>query len=619
MKQESFAGEGTLQFGAFEFELESGELRRDGAPVKLQPQPARVLALLASRAGQVVSREEIREFIWGGETFVDYEHGLNYCIRQIRLALEDSAQTPAYLETVPRRGYRFIAAAKRTPPREETAMLAQTPRLGTGGRRRMARRAAATLILGVLAIAALSVLKVNSESGVAAQRTVVAVLPFDDAGPVPHDEFLSLGLTEVLISRLGQVAPTRLAVAARTSVEHYWREGLSPAEIARHFGADYVVEGTLRRNQNRIWLSVRLIRTDDETQAWAYSQERLIDDVLDFQADVSDRIAAQIPSVIDQAALGVVRPRDPQASLAYLKARYLSGGFRFSDAIEQFRICLDREPRFGPAWSGMAYATSQLYFYQIKPDPAIWDETRQAAQQALQWTPQSSEALTALALVDFYGCWDHEMAERRFRKALEVNPSDVSARLWYASLLNAQGEQQRALDELSLAHQLDPMSVLISADAAWYYYYAGRYREAASQARQTLDISQNAPWARLALFWSCYRLGEEEETRRQALALAELWEFPAEELERIGAGEPQEGIRVWMHSVQRFSHSYQRVLVSAALGDEESLKSDLQEAVERRAWQLVNLEIDPLLERYRSRPWFQELLARVRPAGAAPR
>ena len=268
-----------VRFGPFELDLESGDLWRDGDLVRLEPQPLKVLQLLAGRAGQAVSRKEIQTQVWPNDTFVDFDQGLNYCIRQIRATLGDSAESPRFIETLPRRGYRFVA---RLEPRHH-------------------------------------------------ERVLLAVLPFENMGGDIEQEYFSDGLTEEMISQLGRINPQRLGVIARTSAMRYKRTDQTIEMIARELGVSYVVEGSVRQAESRIRVTAQLVQVTDQTPVWTRTFEQSLGDVLALQSDIAHAIATQIGVALSpQEAVRLAEPRTVQSAAydAYLKGRTSGSGDR---------------------------------------------------------------------------------------------------------------------------------------------------------------------------------------------------------------------------------------------------------------------------------------------------
>jgi TolB-like protein len=247
-----------LRFGAFEFDIKNGDLRKEGSLVRLKPQPLKLLTLLVSQAGEVVGRNDIQERLWGPGTFIDFEQGVNHCVRQIRMALGDDAINPRYVQTLPRRGYRFLPAPQMSETEE--------------------RRIHSSLK--------------NVE------RPVLAVLPFENLSGECHEDHLGDGLTDELITQLGQTYPDALGVISRFSISRY-RNGAKPAvEVGRELGADYIVEGSVRRSVDRVRICAQLVDAEHQTHLWAEPYERTLSDVLSLQCEVAQAIAHEILLVL---------------------------------------------------------------------------------------------------------------------------------------------------------------------------------------------------------------------------------------------------------------------------------------------------------------------------------
>src|SRR5437667_5346086 len=307
-----------LRFGVFELDPKSGELRKAGVEINLPPQPAKVLVLLATRAGQLVTRDELRQQVWGKETFVDFEHGLNSCIKQIRAALDDHPETPHYIETRPRRGYRFIA------PVQEVSARAVTPGAPSEGLPTTALRirprrysiAIVALVLALFATGYFARFAPTRHAVSPADKIMLAVLPFENLTGDPRQEYLSDGLTEEMITQLGRMHPERLGVIARTSAMQYKKTQKGMDQIGRELGVAYVLEGSLRRAGDHVRVSAQLIQVRDQTHLWAESYERDLRDILALQSDVAQAIAREIDLTLSpqqQARMASARPIDPRA------------------------------------------------------------------------------------------------------------------------------------------------------------------------------------------------------------------------------------------------------------------------------------------------------------------
>src|SRR2546429_412815 len=487
-------GEHTLlRFGVFDVDPESGELRKAGVDINLPPQPAKVLVLLATRAGQLITREELRQQIWGKETFVDFEHGLNSCIKQIRAALDDHPESPRYIETRPRRGYRFIA------PVQEVSAHAVTPGapsegLPTTALRIRPRRYSIAIVALVLALFATGYFARFASPRHAVSpgdKIMLAVLPFENLTGDPRQEYLSDGLTEEMITQLGRMHPERLGVIARTSAMQYKNTQKGMDQIGRELGVAYVLEGSLRRAGDHVRVSAQLIQVRDQTHLWAESYERDLRDILALQNDVAQAIARQIEIKLtpqQQARMARARSIDPRVYEFYSKGRYFwnkrsEEGYR--RAIQYFQQAIARDSEYAPAYAGLADAYALLgSMPNVElPRSEAMPRARAAALKALELDDSLAEAHTSLAFVRMHFDWDWPGAEREFVRALQLNPGYATAHHWYAFWLIAQGRAEDALQEIRAAQRLDPLSLIINTGGGEILDYGRRPDEAIWESR----------------------------------------------------------------------------------------------------------------------------------------
>jgi len=461
-----------IRFGPFELDSQACELRRDGEVIPLAPQPFRLLHALASRPGELVTRDELRHKVWDEGTFVDFERGLNFCILQVRTALGDDAKAPLYIETMPRRGYRFVA----------TIADAAAP----GRRPRTLRLAsAAAAVLTVLVIAAWQ----RSSSAPAVPRPMIAVLPFDDlsAAPAAH---LADGMTEELITHLGRIHPQRLGVIARTSVMGYAGTTKSVRDIGRELGARYVVEGSVRREGERVRVTAQLIDARDQTHLWAESFDRSGAGALAIQQDVAERIARALRiELLEEPALTA---RSPAAHEAYLRGRYLWHQGRTADveaAISELHEATRLDPTFALAQVALAEAVHTLAMRGRIPPAAAANEIRAASEAAFRSAPSLAQSHAITAMLHFWYERDFDAAEESFRRAIELNPGEPGALHDHGWLLITRGAFDDGIAEIRRAQELDPVSPRANAHVAWAYIYSGRYADAIREANRALQLS----------------------------------------------------------------------------------------------------------------------------------
>ncbi len=474
------------RFGEFELELQSGQLWRAGAAVKLAAQPAKVLAILVAQPGRLVSREEIERILWGEGGFLGLEQRLNFCIRQIRLALRDDADNPRYIETYPKRGYRFIAAVEELRPAE--------------GHRPQQRRAGSRRLLAyavcVCVVAALGLLVWHgppARTSVPGGRVLTAVLPFQVLNAGPDESYLGDGLTEELIAQLGAVEPDRLGVIARTSAMQYRNRTKAISEIGRELRVAYILQGTIRWAEGRVRISIQLIRVSDQSQIWSETFSRGISDGFAWQSDLSRAVAREVLVKLSPrgapSAPGRVRT-NARTYEAYLKGRYY---WRTLDragidkAIAEFQVAVENDPGYAPAYAGLADCYYALSNMRVEPATAM-AKARSSAARALQIDPDLPEAHLSLALVKAFYDWDWAGADEHFQSAIALNPGFSEARGWYGAFLALMGRLDDSMSQLERAHELDPLSLTINWTMALPLYFAGRYEEALTQVRKTLEL-----------------------------------------------------------------------------------------------------------------------------------
>jgi TolB-like protein/DNA-binding winged helix-turn-helix (wHTH) protein/Tfp pilus assembly protein PilF len=500
-----------VRFGAFEADLRSGELTKQGKRLHLQEQPFRLLAMLLERPGQIITREEVRQRLWP-RAIVDFDHGLSKAISKIRDALGDSAENPRFIETVARRGYRFLAdvqqvrreteakpAQVREPKPAHEAMggdviAAHTTGPGTPG----PRWRVALLIVGGALLVLLSVtwMLYRSQHPFAAIHSV-AVLPLANFSGDASQEYFADGMTDELITQLGQISSVR--VISRTSAMSYKNTRKPLAIIARELDVQAVVEGSVLRDGDRVRITAQLIRVPADEHLWAHSYEGSFRDTLALQSEVSQAIAAQIRATLtrqEKAALRKRKAMNAQAYEAYLKGRYFwnkRDAVGLKRAIEYFQRAIAADPAYAEAYSGLAdaYALAGGWEYGVLPAREATPRAREAATKAVVLDPTLAEAHTSLAFALDQYPWDWAGAEREFRRALDLNPGYATAHHWYGYHLMMMGRSDEGIAELKRAQSLDPLSLIINAGVADVLYIGHRFDEAQRELQKTLEMDPN--------------------------------------------------------------------------------------------------------------------------------
>ena len=502
-----------IRFGTFELDVPAGELRKNGSRVRIQEQPYQLLLVLLSHPVEVVSREELRRQLWPADTFVDFETGLNRSVAKLRELLGDSPDVPRYIRTVPRKGYRFIAAVETSSGAKTEAVASLPPRTPA---KKPSRRTLFFIAVAAMALLATALYwgprRFRRTSTSASRRTMLVVLPFENLTGNPEQEYFSDGMTEETITQLGQLQAKDLGLIARTSAMKYKHTSKGIAEIAQELHVDYIVEGSVRREDNRVRIAVQLIRASDQTHLWADTYDRQLADVLAVQKEIASAIGQQLElRLTDQAERQFTDARPgsvPEANLAayeaYLRGRsYLIASSNTPQAIRRaqsyFREAIQLDPNFARAYSGLGECYVLLTEYRwLAPDQA-YAPAIAALRKALALDNTIGEAHTALAWLAWRHDWDWRTAEEEFNYALRLNPNDVDAhqaRAWYFAW---KGQSQAAMADTARIHELDPAQVS-ELDQAGIFYHQRNYA-------RLMEVGQKAVASRPDFWISHYFLG----------------------------------------------------------------------------------------------------------------
>lgn len=609
-----------VRFGTFQLDLRARELHKAGVKVKLQDQPLRVLALLADRAGQVVTREELRENIWPSDVYVTFDQGLNNAIKKVRIALDDSADNPRFVETVAKRGYRFIAPVTVEP--QSTSEPAPAPPS------RSFRQLAWVVLIAAILLAALAYWSWHRAARSAkpvSEKVILAVLPFDNLSRDPEQDFFSDGLTEEMIAQIGKLNPQRLTVIARSSVAKYKSSSLPASQIGSELRADYLVQGSVRRAADRVRITVQLIEVRNQTDLWAESYDREIHDILALQDSVARTIARQINVTLasdQQARPANPRVLDPEAYDAYLKGRYYWNK-RTGDGLQKaclyFQTAITKDPTYGAAYSGLADCNSGLAWHGFVSPAEALPKAYAAALKAIELDPQSAEAHASLALV-LHHRWDWPRAEIEFKRALELGPQYANAHHWYGDLLSVNGRHDEALVEARQALALDPLNLMIGSWVGLRYYLARDYDHAIEQSRTTVDLDPNFAAAHLVLGENYLLIRQPQDGLAELQSAARLSGNSPLYVAQVAVAEAVAGRKTEARrlirqlenmSSERYVSPYGIAQAYAALNDQERSFQWLHAAYEDRSVWMSYLAVDPLFDRLHSDQRFQDLLNRV--------
>jgi len=510
--QEAHQLRGPLHFGVFEVDLRSGELRKHGLRVRLQEQPFQVLVMLLEHSGEVVTRDELQKRLWPADTFVDFDHGLNKTINKIREALGDSAENPRFVETVARRGYRFLAEVKladASPVRSSEVATRPEPAAEARDRQDLAGKLAmpkhflsslawkTSVFVLLLVMTSLVTWKLHSWNRPSPFIRSLAVLPFESLSSDASQDYFTDGMTDELISDLGQISALR--VISRTSVMAYKHARKPLPQIARELNVDAVVEGTVLRSGDQVRITAQLIEASADKHLWSQSYEGELRDTLAVQNKVARAIADQIRISLnpqEQAALKSVKVVNPEAYVSYLKGRYFWNK-RTADslkvALAYFNQAIEEDPKYAQAYSGLAdtYALLGDWQYAVMTPKEALPKAKAAAIKALELDSALGEAHNSLAFCLDGFDWDLDSAGKEFLRATELNPGYATAHHWYAWHLALLHRYDEALAEMRKAESLDPLSLIINADLAELLALAHSYDESIQQSRKTIEMDPN--------------------------------------------------------------------------------------------------------------------------------
>jgi TolB-like protein/DNA-binding winged helix-turn-helix (wHTH) protein len=628
-----------IRFGDdVELDTQSYKLRRAGRVLKLERIPLEVLLLLIEQRGQIIAREQIVERVWGKGAFLDTDNSINSAIRKIRQVLKDDAEQPRFIQTITGQGYRFIAPVAEAGPeagQRPVAMDIDAPRVTAPASlpARLKRPWPIRLILaGVLLVLLIAAgagwIRSRSRSPQPPNgRLMLAVLPFQNLTGDPSQDYFSEGLTEEMITQLGNLDPKQLGVIARTSVMHYKNSSTPLEQIGGELGVQYLLEGGVRRDSDHVRITAQLIQVKDQTHLWARTYDRELSSLLVVQGEIAQEIADEI-----QLTLGDHRPQTPNAmsSLSpqvyqaydlYLKGQYflskrsLAG---FQQAIEYFQRATTKDPNYARAYAGLADSYALFTGYSGASSTKYMPQARAAALRALQLDDKLPDAHTALALIVQNYDWDWQTAEKEFRRAIELNPNYATAHHWYAEHLMWRGKFDDALRESELARQLDPLSLIIATDNGVILYHSRQYDRAIEKWRVVLEMDPD--FGRAHLITAAYL-----EKGMFAEALADIeskshpvgppfyWALLAWVDGRLQR-EPQS--QRALHELERFSRQRQidpgvLAWAYAGTGNKDQALAWLEKAYDQHSIGLTALKVDPVYDPLRNDPRFHNLLQRV--------
>ena len=556
----------------FELDLRAGELRKQGVKIKLQEQPFQILAMLLEHPGEVVTREALRKKLWPADTFVDFDHGLNKAINKLREALGDSADSPRFVETVAKRGYRFMRDLQHTP----------------------------------------------------GQIRSLLVLPLENLSRDPEQEYFADGLTEELITRLARIGALR--VLSRTTAMHYKGVRRPLPEIARELQVDGVVEGTVLRSGEQVRISAQLIHAPTDTHLWADSYERDLRNILALQSEVAQAIAREVQVKLtpeERARFAEVAPVNPEAYEAYLKGRYHWNRRSAADlpmAVRCFQQAIAKDSAYAAAYAGLADSLSSFGTWSFVSPNEGCAKAKGPALRALDLDPSLGEAHVSLAWIKAWYDYDFVAAEGEFERAIELNPRYPTAHYWFGFFLAYMGRYEEGYTELQRAIRLDPLSAVIHWGFGFVYWCSRRYDQAIEELTKAVELDPTFAPAYAFLGW-VYSLRSSHEVAITSLRRAvQLSQGASQWLGSLGeayaaGGNCDEARKILEQlndlSKERYVTPYIVGRIYTALGEKDEAIRWLETAYQERAAWMVVLKTDPHLDALRSDLRFQDLLHRM--------
>lgn len=560
-----------FRFGPYEADIRAGELRKGGLRIRLRDKSFEVLVCLLEHPGELVSREELQHKLWPEGVFIEFDNSLNSAVNRLRCALQDMSHKPKYIETLRRRGYRFIASVE---PVESSP------------------------------------------------RRTLAVLPFANLNGDPEKEYFADGITDALITELGSIGSLR--VISRQSVVHLKGSSEALPKIAGEFAAHAVVEGSVLHAGDRVRITAQLVLTDPEQHVWAQSYERRISDILEIQREIARAIAGRIQVTLtpeNLSRLSHSHPVNPQAYEAFLKGCFYMdrrSGEGLQKACEYFERSIALDPAFAPTWASLGLCYSQLGFWGHVPPKEAGTKATEAANMALELDESLALAHAVRGWIALYYDWDFACSERELHRSLELNPSEWQGQATLAVFqFIVRGDIHAGIELTREMLRIDPLSLYTNTNAAWYFVFARDYEQASEQAYRTIDMFPEALHAWYALGQAKLGMGRWDEAI-DAFQRATGISRDAVSIGYLGharRGRIAEAEALLGELLERSSRQYVTpkpfINIYAALGDIDQAYHWVEEAFRRRDATLVFLDMVPVCDPLRGDARFGKMLQRV--------
>ncbi len=653
----------TLKFGPYLVDLAAGEMRKNGLRIRLQEKPLRVLALLAEKQGQLVTREELKKRLWPEDTFVDFETGLNTAVSKLRDALNDSAEKPRYIETIPRRGYRFLAPLESVERRKSNrpfaalkSVISGHPEIpvpdspvagvapgggssedlsggGLSGSRgasveqivipksrpwKFTEAVAATALAALLVLSSYLVYKYRGKM-LPPSSVSIAVLPFANLTGDPAKDYLCDGLTEEMITSLARVDGGQLRVIARTSAMSYRATNKPVREIAQELGVQYILEGSVQSEGEHLHVNAQLIRGDDQTHVWADTYEGDAGQILEFENRLTDSVATTLSLKLLAGKTAEHAPVNYLAHDAYLQGRYyLSQRSRsgFENALQSFGNAVAQDPQYARAYAGLAVTYNLMGQYNWMETGPARSQGKAAAMQAVAADANLAEAHAALGFSKWFYEWDTAGAQKELQRAIELEPNNVDAHHWYAMVLMTSGRLSEADAQMRIALALDPKALILRTNLGWVHYLQRQYPQAIEEIQSVIKDNPNFLTAHYKLWWAYSVTGDTPHAWEQLKIVAESvgTAESVKRFEEVYAKQGYPATLVAMTSAENHGSSGNMVDNARCLsiaGDRPAAMHFLERGLKNGEGWMIFVESDPAFDSLRSDPEYAKLLVQM--------
>jgi TolB-like protein/DNA-binding winged helix-turn-helix (wHTH) protein/Tfp pilus assembly protein PilF len=605
---------GRVRFGVFELDTKAGQLSKNGIRVRLSQQPLQVLSVLVERPGEVVSRKDLHKLLWSSDIFVDFDHGLNKSIQKLRDALGDSPESPRYIETIPRTGYRFIAPVTETKNRPSPqAEVPVSPELTANPSvwrhfKPKWRWLALGSCLAIVALAGwLAVLRYKAGEPIRS----LAVLPLDNLSGDPAQEYFADGMSDELITMLAK--DSTLRIVSRTSVMQYKGARRPLPEIARALGVDGILEGSISRTGRQVHLTLQLIRADTDAHLWAESYDRTGNDVAALPGEAARDVATRLHSTV--ASSSPARAVSPEAHDAYLRGWYFLGKREADKSATYFQRAISIDPSWSQAYSGLGEAlqTEGVLGMMLQSDAVV--KTEAAARRAIELDPQNGQAYSTLGLTQGVFEWNWADAEENLKRGTALSPSNSNAVFEYANYLVAVNRPEEAVRQMRRALELDPQSFMMNRLFGSILYLARHYDEALTHLQQAAEMEPGKPTQ--ILFWRS-RIYEKKGMRDKAVDsdILSLGTYDAARTKKLRSIYERDGWSAyWEARMKRmlahendFCAPYDIAVNYVRLGKPDLAFPRIRAAIDQKCWEVSWLMADPMMDSIRNDPRYNDLL-----------